>query len=82
MEEKRREKRWQTETNIGVASLIHFLSYSAVYEDRSAQTGAEKSVNLLQGNSADTEENVSGLIQETAKTLEEPIFRLWTTVLP
>lgn len=68
---KRREKLLQTETNIGVAGLIHFLSYSTVYEDRSAQTGAEKSVNLLQGNSAGTEENVSGLIQETAKTLEE-----------
>lgn len=76
MEEKRREKLLQTETNIGVASLIHFLSYSAVYEDRSAQTGAEKSVNLLQGNSADTEENVSGFIQEAAKTPAEAMFRL------
>lgn len=32
----------QTETNIGVAALIHFLSYSAIYEDRSAQTGARE----------------------------------------
>lgn len=71
MAEKRREKLLQTETNIGVAGLIHFLSYSAVYEDRSAQTGAEKSMNLLQGNSAGTEEKVSGLIQETTKRLEE-----------
>lgn len=42
MAEKQREKPLQTGTNIGVAALIHFLSYSAIYEDRSAQTGARE----------------------------------------
>lgn len=42
MAEKKREKPLQTETNIGVAALIHFLSYSAIYEDRSAQTGTRE----------------------------------------
>lgn len=42
MAEKQREKPLQTETNIGGVALIHFLSYSAIYEDGSAQTGARE----------------------------------------
>lgn len=38
MAEKQRGKPSQTESNVGVATLIHFLRYSAVYEDGSAQT--------------------------------------------
>lgn len=44
-QEKQREKLLQTETNIGVAAIIHFLSYSTIYED-----------SLLPGNSVDTED--------------------------
>lgn len=39
---KNREKSLQTETNIGVAAVIQFLSYSAIYGDKPAQTGREK----------------------------------------
>lgn len=72
--EKQREKLLQTETNIGAAALIHFHSYSAIYEDGSTQTPGQREewvYSQVIQSTRRTEKSLSGVIQETAKHLEE-----------